>query len=42
MRLKKEYELHQESLGRKVDENFSGVNWSTPIPYEDKWGNLPQ
>lgn len=28
--------------GVKYDERFSGMNWTTPIVYENKWELLPQ
>jgi hypothetical protein len=37
-KLMKEY----EHSGIKFDPRFSGVNWTTPFPYEDKWKLLPK
>lgn len=36
--LMKEY----ERSGVKYDPRFSGVKWTTPYPFEDKWDSLPQ
>jgi len=31
-----------EHSGVKFDPRFSGINWTTPFPYEDKWELLPK
>ena len=31
-----------EGSGVKYDPRFSGVKWTTPYPFEDKWDVLPQ
>ena len=31
-----------EHSGVKFDPRFSGVNWTAPFPYEDKWELLPK
>ena len=31
-----------EHSGVKFDPRFSGINWTMPFPYEDKWELLPK
>jgi hypothetical protein len=31
-----------EHSGVKFDERYSGVNWTTPFAFEDKWDLLPK
>jgi hypothetical protein len=34
--------IEYEHSGIKFDPRFSGINWTTPAPHEDKWDILPQ